>query len=349
VPSQAQRTLDPNQAFSWEGSLNDVWCNDCTAKPTGLERQLESNLHQDAIPQNGSQTSLQQRAYPSHRDTHFHLNSYSPFVPDGRPSFSCMWGSCDASFTSLTDLIGHVNLNHLVSSASSTFPNNLLSAHDPQLEQSKLPMTCKWGDCTTQAIPAFTDADLAYHLLREHLGVTSSPSGLDQPSPISQSTSHSLSFDTTIGQDTPPQFNNAQGQKTHLRATSPGPMSPVREGDSHSCSGVHECKWKECGLFFPTCPELTAHITAIHIGSGQTQYECFWEHCSRNGTNGFQSKQKICRHVQVRSFFPGERRVEAESPQVAYWPSSLSVHDMSTIFLRGRNIATAHPTAHTRE
>jgi len=218
-----------------------------------------------------------------------------------------MWGSCDASFASLTELIGHVNLNHLVTSNSSTFPNTLLPAHDSQLEQINPPMTCRWGECTSQAISSFHDTDLlAYHLLREHLGVTSPPSGpLDQTTPVTQSTtSHSLSFDPTIGQDTSSsQYglnDNTQGQRIHLRATSPGTMPP---DDPHSCDGVHECKWKECGLFFPTCAELTAHITAAHIGSGQAQYECFWDQCPRSGVNGFQSKQKICRHVQVRSFF----------------------------------------------
>jgi len=218
-----------------------------------------------------------------------------------------MWGTCGASFASFPELIGHVNLNHLVTSNSSTFPDTLLPAHDPQLEQIKPPMTCRWGDCTSQAISSFHDTDLlAYHLLREHLGVTSPPSApLDQTNPTTQSTtSHSLSFDPTIGLDTSPQYDlNDNTQGPHLRATSPGTASPVHDDDPHSCSGVHECKWKECGLLFPTCAELTAHITATHIGSGQAQYECFWDQCSRSGVNGFQSKQKICRHVQVRFFF----------------------------------------------
>ena len=259
-----------------------------------------------------------------------------------------MWGSCGASFASLTELIGHVNHNHLVSSSSSTFHNNLLP--DPPFEQINTPMTCRWGDCTSQAIASFNDADLlTYHLLREHLGVTSPASGpLDQASLVMQPmTSNSLPFATTIGRDTP-QSDNTQGQKTHLRATSPRSTSPAHEEDPHSCSGVHECKWKECGLFFATCAELTAHITAIHIGSGQAQYECFWDQCPRSGANGFQSKQKISRHVQVR-FYPANKRVEAELLEVAYRSSSLPVHDMSTIFLRGCDIAAAHSAAHTRK
>lgn len=213
-----------------------------------------------------------------------------------------MWGSCHAYFSSLSELIGHVNLNHLVNSSSSTFPDNLLPAHDPHFEQIK-PPTCKWADCTNQAIPSFNDADLAYHLLHEHLGVTSPSSTLlHKANPLTESTtSHSLSFDTMISQDPPPQSNgDTHVQQTHLIA---GSISPSGQGEPHS---YNECKWKECGLLFPTCAELTTHITVTHIGSGQTQYECFWDQCSRNGTNGFQSKQKICRHVQVSPFLSHE-------------------------------------------
>ncbi|EEB87957.1 hypothetical protein MPER_14474, partial [Moniliophthora perniciosa FA553] len=44
--------------------------------------------------------------------------------------------------------------------------------------------------------------------------------------------------------------------------------------------------------------ELTEHLTAAHVGSGKPHYECLWKGCTRNGTNCFTSKRKICRHLQ---------------------------------------------------
>lgn len=54
-----------------------------------------------------------------------------------------------------------------------------------------------------------------------------------------------------------------------------------------------------CGLSFASPELLTSHVTAAHIGAGKAQYECFWASCTRHGENGFGSKQKISRHLQV--------------------------------------------------
>jgi hypothetical protein len=155
---------------------------------------------------------------------------------------------------------------------------------------------CKWADCTNQAVSSCNDSDLTYHLLHEHLRVAL-PSSTPLNSVTQSTPPEALSLGKTIGRESSQSDVNdsTQKQKSQLGATT----SPSRENESHSCSGVHECKWKECGLFFPTCAELTTHITATHIGSGQAQYDCFWDQCPRNGSSGFQSKQKVCRHVQV--------------------------------------------------
>ena len=249
------------------------------------------------------QPSLYQRGFsPSYREHNFQMSSYPQIASDGRPPFTCMWGSCGLSFASSSELIEHVNFNHLTSSSSAFLGNDIVLPHDPPFEPVNPPTTCKWADCTTQAVSSFNDTHmLAYHLLHEHLGVTSPPAAFNKTTPIHQSTtSESFSFDPTISQESVPQ-SNLNGDLQRPRALSDS-TSPVREEVPHSCTGVHECKWKGCESFFPTCAELTLHITAAHIGSGHAQYECFWDNCLRNGENGFQSKQKICRHVQVRSF-----------------------------------------------
>ena len=82
--------------------------------------------------------------------------------------------------------------------------------------------------------------------------------------------------------------------------------SPTQDQDhthdsGHDCATVdHPCKWSDCQERFASCEGLMAHITAEHVGGGKNHYGCFWDGCGRNGENGFKSKQKICRHLQVR-------------------------------------------------
>lgn len=83
--------------------------------------------------------------------------------------------------------------------------------------------------------------------------------------------------------------------------------SPAQDQDhthehEHDCTTAdHPCKWLGCQERFASCEALTAHITAEHVGYGRNHYGCFWDGCGRNEENGFKSKQKICRHLQVRS------------------------------------------------
>lgn len=71
----------------------------------------------------------------------------------------------------------------------------------------------------------------------------------------------------------------------------------------HDCATTdHPCKWLDCQERFVSCEALMAHVTAEHVGGGKNHYGCFWDGCGRNGENGFKSKQKICRHLQVRGF-----------------------------------------------
>jgi hypothetical protein len=65
-------------------------------------------------------------------------------------------------------------------------------------------------------------------------------------------------------------------------------------------TGTEKCCWRGCELSFASVDDLMNHLTAEHVGSGKNHYECFWSGCERNGQNGFGSKQKVCRHLQVR-------------------------------------------------
>ena len=50
----------------------------------------------------------------------------------------------------------------------------------------------------------------------------------------------------------------------------------------------------------PAAPPPAPKSGFARVGGGRAHYDCFWEGCSRNGDNGFASKQKISRHMQVR-------------------------------------------------
>ncbi|KAH0836634.1 hypothetical protein J3R83DRAFT_8352 [Lanmaoa asiatica] len=166
--------------------------------------------------------------------------------------------------------------------SSSTLP---LQSQDDSHLFSQSPLSCHWGDCamfpSPSSIPSSSSASsdddvlniLTTHLMQDHLG-------LNYPIPPS-----------TILQPPLPDPQDTSG-------TVHQPLSP--NPPSHDCSGTHICKWNACTQSFPSCGDLTAHITSVHIGGGKAHYECFWEGCNRHGTNGFSSKQKISRHLQVR-------------------------------------------------
>ena len=281
---------------------------------------MDSNLQNFTATQNGSQSVSLDNQLQQH---HYQLDSYPHVVPNGRPNFSCMWGSCHASFYSLSELIGHVNIHHLVGS-SMLDGDNTVRCDGPKSNQTTPPrsLSCLWADCSSPEMSSVSDLDLlTYHLLHEHLGITPPPT--TPMSPVTQSTSSpTLSFDAT-GQHSPRPLND-----TPLSSSS----TAGHEEDLQACTCIHECKWQGCLLFFSSCTELTAHINVTHIGSGKAQYECFWDQCSRNGNNGFQSKQKICRHVQVslveRAFLCLHCNLRF---LVSHWSSSLPVHDVPTI------------------
>jgi hypothetical protein len=78
----------------------------------------------------------------------------SPFIPTQTLVLACMWGNCQARFASLSDLVGHVNLEHLrLPSApfpASASPNTVSEAQSDSSRPS-----CLWRNCTEFLHPKY--------------------------------------------------------------------------------------------------------------------------------------------------------------------------------------------------
>lgn len=224
-----------------------------------------------------------------------HLPQFSPRM------FTCLWADCKSTFPSLMELVGHVNLDHLrlpnstKDSASQQLGSNVL--RNQQFDPNAL--SCHWGECamlpctesiSSSSATAFTDTVLnvlTTHLMQDHLGINH---------PFPQSTM----VRTTPPPKTPPTRTENIPRDESPTDARPYP-SPQHKSDSldfPSTDAIKPCKWNGCTQTFSSPDDLTNHILSAHIGSGKAQYECCWEGCSRNGKQGFSSKQKVARHMQ---------------------------------------------------
>ncbi|KAI0051033.1 hypothetical protein FA95DRAFT_1580930 [Auriscalpium vulgare] len=195
-----------------------------------------------------------------------------------------MWNNCRMAFSSLSELVGHVNLLHLrISSPMLAEPAYSPSRNKRDLED----LSCQWGNChdypAAHAIPGSSSSPsidaalgvLADHLLQDHLGLRAGLSPVQYPTPATVTHSHSAS-------PTLPTLVRDNGNDI----------------ESDESSEPSQCKWRDCGACFIGIDDLTAHISTVHVGAGRAHYECFWDGCNRSGEKGFGSKQKICRHIQ---------------------------------------------------
>lgn len=221
---------------------------------------------------------------------------------------TCQWASCNAAFPSMSELVGHVNLTHLHPSSEqltqTTQYTGDMDSPDPDLSTQ---IACLWGDCRT--FPTSTAVEgpsktspkdvvlkiLSGHLLQDHLGLSTArylPTVYQHP----HQRLHALPAKTE------PKSTRGTSAQTHngRDIPTPPPSSTASPAPQHDCSAAHCCQWDACGETFQSCDDLTAHIAAQHVGSGQRQYHCHWADCQRHGEQGFSSKQKILRHLQVR-------------------------------------------------
>ena len=161
---------------------------------------------------------------------------------------------------------------------------------------------------------------LAGHLFHDHLGLQDGPgdhsvitannatlidAGLPAPAP-------DLSQDAEMRAEEHRSDNKHQGISLARNAKQAEINKPnnerrqtaaeVREASTPTVGIAEKCRWRGCEHSFTNVDDLMDHLTAVHVGSGKNHYECFWNGCERNGQKGFSSKQKVCRHLQVRIF-----------------------------------------------
>ncbi|KAI9464181.1 hypothetical protein HD554DRAFT_2122369 [Boletus coccyginus] len=270
----------PYEISHWESPFPDLSC-DCvqdlqfTYPPGSVPQSIQSLISDSSI-------SSSHPSSPSHPPFSPQLHAPSPLAVQSTSTqrFPCMWANCGSVFNSLSDLAGHVNLQHLCATDTQdhSFTLPVPSRDHPDLS-SQRPLSCHWGDCamlpSSSSTPSSCDDILnilTTHLMQDHLGLNFPFSPLPTLQP------------PLADPHDPP-------DAVHQPPISPDPPS-------HDCSGTHACKWKACSQTFSSCDDLTAHITSVHIGGGKARYECFWVGCNRHGTNGFSSKQKISRHLQ---------------------------------------------------
>ncbi|KAI6149795.1 hypothetical protein BKA82DRAFT_997882 [Pisolithus tinctorius] len=284
------KSYDGPTMATWNNTLADIFCGceDNTRPPPTSDPCIPEIYHTTPLPhplgvlRSGSDPS-------SGCTTPSPLLSASSHSPIGStintplqqpvPPHICMWGNCQLTFSTLAELVGHVNLQHLRGSGlvQSDFP----PIGEPSFF-SQSTLSCHWGNCamypSPSSIPSSSSgpADqaidlLTTHLMQDHLGVN-------------------LPFPTTTTAVSPPPPNRLVSPSASQEAASIPSSSPPPD--------CHTCGWISCSQTFASSDELTAHIASMHVGSGKAHYDCFWEGCVRNGANGFSSKQKISRHLQ---------------------------------------------------
>ena len=185
-------------------------------------------------------------------------------------------------------------------------------------------LSCQWDNCHEypSALPSSSslrlDAlnSLAGHLFYDHLGLQGGPEdhtvitanhatlvdvGLPVPVP-------DLSHDAEMRAEEHCLDNKPQGVPL-TRNTKQDEINkpknerrPTANASTPTVCVTERCRWRGCEHTFTNIDDLMNHLTAVHVGSGKNYYECFWNGCERNGQNGFGSKQKVCRHLQVRIF-----------------------------------------------
>ncbi|KAJ3772216.1 hypothetical protein FB446DRAFT_737262 [Lentinula raphanica] len=231
--------------------------------------------------------------------------------PSTNPSSACMWGNCNAHFSSPDDLIKHVNAEHLmlVPPATDVSP----TGHQSHADHHKK-FSCLWRDCH-EFFPDLVDApshekphppydQFTVHIL-QHLGypgpnqppLPKFPD--DYPKEYIDMYAHLLpNAQTNPVADPTTSDSSRNSESGPSRSVTPPPFPMEGQEESHQCKASHVCHWNECGLTFDSCNDLTTHLTEVHVGSGKPHYDCYWGKCGRNGQSGFTSKQKICRHLQ---------------------------------------------------
>ncbi|KAF7797258.1 hypothetical protein EIP86_008451 [Pleurotus ostreatoroseus] len=318
------------------------YTNQPTPGASGFYTHSPSEGTPQLVPSPSSFVSSPQPPPTSVPSTPSHQFAIAHDTHPSHPILSCMWGNCTATFSTMNELVGHVNLEHLrLPSAPAASSAMDLTHIDTRQQQQPFdasnPLSCLWANCQVYPTPASVPGPssgnqtgnllgvLANHLLQDHLGLSMRPPSASvpslshdalgfqqqpQPHHAHQHMHHTQQHAQVTPeqaqqnpqqalQQTPPPIDTTDPEHDFSRdSPASGPLTPAPE---HDCSEphAHVCRWKDCGQSFASCDALTAHITSTHVGSGKAHYDCYWDNCQRHGDNGFASKQKICRHLQV--------------------------------------------------
>ena len=238
---------------------------------------------------------------------------------------TCQWGQCDASFTSLDELVEHVNLHHLSSWETSAPASHKMSAsrsplttisgsqkEDAPTDDSNL--SCHWRNCDkhppkphTCPLPYEQWRDLiTVHIFHDHLGfppgIISGDTEISQGGANSQNSELDMLSTPTLSPTLSTLTAHESGDIVSTPPEEYTDKNPPQtlEMDTEPSKISHRCLWLGCSESFDTCEDLTDHLSKVHVGGGRPVYECFWEGCTRNNDAGFGSRQKINRHLQVQ-------------------------------------------------
>lgn len=80
---------------------------------------------------------------------------------------------------------------------------------------------------------------------------------------------------------------------------------PSSQLDYPNTMEVTVCQWGECSATFASAQEVGQHVNEEHVGKKQSQYQCFWKNCLRNGEplpNRFALIAHLRRHTGERPF-----------------------------------------------
>nr|CAH7743767.1 unnamed protein product [Callosobruchus chinensis] len=62
-----------------------------------------------------------------------------------------------------------------------------------------------------------------------------------------------------------------------------------------------QCRWRSCGLRFPSLDQLASHVAKVHSASGRGGlFYCGWDGCTRND-KGFNARYKMLVHVRTHT------------------------------------------------
>jgi hypothetical protein len=328
----AEHTFTPHtHSGDLEAALEAILCS-CGVTSSHEDDALSHNLFRG--PYGGpSPSPSETNSLPSTFSSPLPLPAYTPALyltqppaPVVHPGHTCLWNGCGSSFSTLEELITHVNISHLCAYSSQTLEpvTDLSSYMRLNPNPDALVLSCQWDNCheysstppDSSSLRVDALNSLAGHLLHDHLGLQDVPGdhtaitandvalvdmGLRDPVP-------DLAQDAEMGTEEQHSDNNHQGMPLTTNTKQDEVNKPKNETiaevkASTPAVGITEkCRWRGCERSFANVDDLMDHLTVVHVGSGKNHYECLWNDCERNGQNGFGSKQKVCRHLQVRIY-----------------------------------------------